>query len=141
MVPSNSVTCPKCFKKIPPEPVVDASRSERRWARRDRDSPSDDKKSGFKYNKKIALVLDMVLGLFGILGIGQIYRDPQDRKGFVFLIVGIILIIPFIIANLVPGIIMTIVAVVPTVLYVIGYILAAVDILADSMFHVRFSDL
>ena len=72
LVPSNSITCPKCFRKIPvePEPV----RKERR------ENPKNEQ--GRRYSKKLALALTLIPGLFGILGLGLIYRNPRQKRGY-----------------------------------------------------------
>ncbi len=79
MVPSNSITCPKCYKKIPVEPVRQQN---------ERPEGGDGSKTPWKPNLKVALLLNLILGLFGVLGIGQLYCGK--RRGLVFLAAGLL---------------------------------------------------
>ncbi len=78
-VPSNSITCPKCFKKLPVEPTP-APKEEKR--------ESEARKMPWTPNMKVALALNLILGLFGIQGIGQLYCGR--RRGFLFLLGGLL---------------------------------------------------
>lgn len=79
MVPSNSITCPKCFKRIPqePEPVRDG-----------RSKPKNER--GRNYNRTVALLLSLIPGLVGFLGLGLIYRNPRQKRGYVALVLGLL---------------------------------------------------
>lgn len=80
LVPSTSITCPRCYKKIPvqePEPVNEKKpRGERKV--RDKD-------------ELIALFLAVVPALVGFIGIGLVYKYRQSRIGYMFLMGGLIL--------------------------------------------------
>lgn len=78
LVPSNSVTCPKCYKKIPtePEPV-----------RRERRSSEG---GGRTPNRTVALLLAIIPGFFGLLGLGLIYRNPRQKRGYLALVLGLL---------------------------------------------------
>lgn len=82
-VPSNCISCPKCFREIPrggdpPRgPVYDAAKEDTGRIR----SPS----------RKIVMLLATLPVLFGLLGLGQIYINYKDSKGYMFLIAGLIL--------------------------------------------------
>ena len=77
-VPSNSITCPKCFKKIPndPEPVRDAGGSGP-TAKKDR-------------SRTIMLILAIVPAFIGLLGLGLIYKYPTRKRGYIALLVGLL---------------------------------------------------
>lgn len=79
-MPSTSITCPKCYKKIPvqePEPVKEKE-------------PRGERKVHDK-NELIALFLAVVPALVGFIGIGLIYKYRQSRIGYTFLLGGLIL--------------------------------------------------
>ncbi len=86
MVPSTSLTCPKCYKKIPVEPKVT--------------STGDGGSSGGKSTGKsgstggksdgIAMILAIIPGIFGILGLGLLYKNLKSTRGLVFLVLGLI---------------------------------------------------
>lgn len=80
LVPSTSITCPKCYRKIPmkePEPVKDKkSRADKMI----RDN-----------NELIALFLAVVPALVGFIGLGLIYKYRGSKIGYMFLLGGFIL--------------------------------------------------
>lgn len=80
LVPSNSITCPKCFKKIPkePEPVREEGREKPRQER------------GRHYNRTVALGLSLIPGLVGFLGLGLIYSNPRKKRGYFALALGLL---------------------------------------------------
>lgn len=121
LVPSNSLTCPKCYKKIPvePEPVSDAG-----------SHPNDDAgKSSRKL--KAALVLDAVIGLFGLLGIGQLYLGR--RRGGLFLLAGLVFFIPGTVLLFIIPFISTIFAIPMFIIYAILYLAALADLMLGSI--------
>lgn len=76
-VPSNSLTCPKCYAKMPPETAeYKAEYSHDQGSR---------EKSGL-----IRLILTIVPAFFGFLGLGVIYNDYKARIGYEILAVGLI---------------------------------------------------
>ncbi|WII07335.1 hypothetical protein PED39_07015 [Methanomassiliicoccales archaeon LGM-RCC1] len=77
-VPSNCLTCPKCYAKIPAEPVKNERRQE------EQRTGSNGK------NQSIRRILAIVPGFFGILGLGHIYMDYKQPRGYKFLIVGLV---------------------------------------------------
>lgn len=79
LVPSNSVTCPKCYKKIPvePEPVRDRSGGDQKRQRR----------GG---SRKIAILLSIIPAFVGLLGLGLIYRNPRQKRGYIVLLLGLL---------------------------------------------------
>lgn len=121
LVPSNSLTCPKCYKKIPvePEPV-----------REDRDGPKNER--GRSYNRKLALALTLVPGLFGILGLGLIYRNPRQKRGYLALLFGALI---FVLAVFLTIGVFTIFAAVPCwIVYALMYLGCAALVLMDNVF-------
>ena len=119
LVPSNSITCPKCFKKIPLEENV-PRRSEPE-SKRDRDGGR-----GFKGNRKVAVLLNLVLGLFGITGLGQLYLGR--RRGAMFLLGGLLLFSAALaLTFIVPGI-SWVIAVPFYILYAVVYLISLADI-------------
>ncbi len=123
-VPSTSITCPKCYKKIPVESKQTA-RSESRTG----DSPR-----GWKVpwtpNPKYGLILDIVLGLFGLLGIGQLYCGR--KRGIVFLLGGLLFFgcgVAILSAE-----ITAFLSVPFFILYAIGYLICLFDMAMGTMF-------
>lgn len=109
LVPSTSITCPKCYRKIPsePEPVR-------------RESDSRKSEGGRRYNPRIAMLLSLIPGLFGLLGLGLIYRNPRQKRGYVALLLGLCF---FIAAVMFTFPLFTIFLAVPCwILYVLGYL-------------------
>ena len=120
LVPSNSITCPKCFRKIPmePEPVKEAQGKRR--------------ESG--YSIKLALALAIVPALFGILGLGQIYRNYRDLKGYIFLSAGLLFFVPAVF--LVLPIISVFLAIPLFVVYAVIFLVSIADLVLSSvLFH------
>ncbi len=86
LVPSTSLTCPKCYKKIPvmdPEPRSTGGSG---------GSSSKGKSSGSSGGKSetIAVLLALIPGLFGILGLGMLYKNHSSRSGIIFLVLGLL---------------------------------------------------
>lgn len=129
LVPSTSITCPRCYKKIPVEP-------ERRADDYRMTDESPRKERGF--SRKLALALNVVPGFFGILGLGQIYRDWRQTRGYVFLALGLLLFwgAALILLNVMP-ILSSVVALPLLIIYVLLYIGAAADLVMSMIFHVR----
>jgi len=85
VVPDNSLTCPQCYTEVPrdlveTEPLHDRNEFREQIERR-------------KKNMKISLALAIIPAFFGILGIGLIYQDSRDYRGWKFLAVGAVLYI------------------------------------------------
>lgn len=100
LVQSNAVTCPKCFKRLPPEPEVSESRT---WHRQQRAEAAETvekhtmhtreprQRKGHDYNRRTAMFLNLIPGFFGIVGLGQIYRDYKSLTGYFLLLLGLVL--------------------------------------------------
>ncbi|HKM09411.1 MAG TPA: zinc ribbon domain-containing protein [Candidatus Methanomethylophilaceae archaeon] len=85
LVPSNSITCPKCYRTVPrDEKVADTGRSTQRA------DTYKIQETSVK-NMKIAMLLAIIPGLFGIQGLGLVYLDRKDSRGWIFLLIGAVL--------------------------------------------------
>jgi len=77
-VQKNSLTCPKCFGEIPrdppPEYVIKEDRKERSGK-----VPS------------AAVLLSIIPPFVGLLGLGLIFLDPKNSKGYWFMAAGLLL--------------------------------------------------
>ena len=109
LVPSTSITCPKCYKKIPaePEPV-----------RRESDRPKNE--SGRRYNRTVAILLSLIPGLFGLLGLGLIYRNPRQKRGYIALVLGLLFFVAAM--GFTIGVFTVFLAVPCWIVYVLGYL-------------------
>ena len=127
-VPSNCLTCPKCYAKIPAEPVKNERRQE------EQRTGSNGK------NQSIRRILAIVPGFFGILGLGHIYMDYRQSRGYMFLLIGLFFfaIGNFILwapADVLVWILKTPIGVGFMLLYLITFIISVLD--SASGFHVR----
>ncbi len=79
-VPSNSITCPKCFKKIPndPEPVRESNGS------------GSSSRTGKDRSRTVMLILSIVPAFVGLLGLGLIYKYPTRKRGYIALLLGLL---------------------------------------------------
>lgn len=119
MVPSNSITCPKCYKKLPNEEPGKATEFV---------GKAEDSAKKLRRNPKIAIGLDLVLGLVGLLGIGQVY---MGRPRFLF--VTLIGLLVFVAAVCLTVFIFTIILAVPMwIIYVLMYLGVLADILLST---------
>ena len=141
LVPSTSVTCPKCYRKIPAEP--DVPKEERRRERQ-RDTPVGERpKHG--YNKTLALALAVVPGFFGVLGLGQIYRNYRNTGGYFILLLGLLLFTGamLLLTSHMHGAFMNILTTVGAfplmLLYAFVFIGSVIDVLLNSVFRMDVS--
>ena len=79
LVPSLSMTCPKCYSAVP---RADTPK---------RKTPSPIKHETPEKNMFVATMLAAIPGIFGLQGLGLIYLDHKESKGWYFLIIGAIL--------------------------------------------------
>lgn len=83
IVPSLSVTCPKCYSSVPrTDNVPDKKETS--------SSKDNDRKAGDK-SILIATLLAAIPGIFGLQGLGRIYLDYRNEKGWFFLVFGAVL--------------------------------------------------
>lgn len=76
-VPSNCITCPKCYAKVPSEPAPAENQTKE----------SEPK----QINNTVLFLLTIVPGIFGLLGLGLLYKNGTSGKGLLFLGVGLLL--------------------------------------------------
>ena len=130
-VPPNSLTCPKCYAKIPAEPVKKESRSQ------------DSGGPGRSNNGRVRMALAIIPGFFGILGLGQIYRNYRQLKGYIFLVLGLVFFVSgnvlllSIVPELLVGILKTVVGVGLLLIYLILFFISVIDALASFNVVVR----
>lgn len=79
IVPSLSVTCPKCYNPVPREDVTEKR------------SSASMKSEEYDKNMFIATILAVIPGIFGLQGLGLIYLNHRESKGWYFLIIGAVL--------------------------------------------------
>jgi Membrane-bound serine protease (ClpP class) len=123
-VPTNSLTCPKCFTSIPRETPV---------------KKEDTAKENVPRNKNgtVALLLAVIPAFVGLLGLGRIYLEPKERKGYWFLVAGLLLFLPFLalfFTMLNSGFIVAILLFVVTIIVLLVYISAAIASILDTLF-------
>ncbi len=79
LVPSNSVTCPKCYGPVPRDDIPERKTT----GSVNREVP--------KKNMLFATLLAVIPGIFGLQGLGLIYLNHKESKGWYFLIIGAML--------------------------------------------------
>lgn len=89
----------------------------------------------------VATFLAIFPAFVGILGLGQIYLDYKDSKGYWFLLAGLILFIPFIIlffmmldSGVLSAILLFIAAVILLLIYISAAIAAFIETTIGSIF-------
>ncbi len=83
IVPSLSVTCPKCYSSVPRNDDVPDMNGPRTGNREEK-LPADK-------SVLIATLLAAIPGIIGLQGLGRIYLDYRSEKGWLFLIFGAVL--------------------------------------------------
>ena len=107
-MPSNCITCPKCYTKIPAEPV----------------SAEEIKQSEpKKKSHSTRILLTVIPGFFGLLGLGILYDDTKNMLGYKFLIAGLLLFILGNVLILTPGFLTTVLGIGPMILYLILFLI------------------
>ena len=118
LVPSNSVTCPKCYKKIPAEPEP---------RRRERPPEESAGEPGRKQpSHRVAFWLDAILGLFGLCGIGHLYN--RDTHGFAFLFGGLFFFLLTVLLVMVLSVLSVIFAIPLMIIYALIYLASLADV-------------
>lgn len=136
MVPSTSVTCPKCYRKIP----VDRPAEEKKNRGLKHDTPVGEK-APRTYNRKVALILAVIPGFLGFLGIGQIYRNPKKTGGYFLLLFGLLVFTSamLLLTNHAFGPLVSILSTLGAfplmLLYAFLFIGALIDVLLNSVFR------
>jgi hypothetical protein len=139
-VPSNCVTCPKCFKNLPREDGTENS-SQNEFIdgkiTREKTEVHDEGVKIVKKNRKLMLILAIIPAFFGVLGLAQIYREYRNHLGYFFLIVGLILFIPsvFLIMGVwTTGVFIGIFRIVAYIILTLLYLSAALASVLDAAF-------
>ena len=147
LVPSNSVTCPKCFRKVPDEPGAPRheehrERTEDRTERHERrEEPRKKEKQKREYSSQAALALDVIPGFLGLLGLGQIYRDYKSMKGWFLLLLGLVLFTTgmMLLLHWTPSFLVNFFSSISAfpifIIYTLLYIFAVADILMGKLFR------
>ncbi|WP_400236811.1 hypothetical protein [Methanomethylophilus alvi] len=134
VVPKGSLTCPQCYTEVPRD---DLDQTEPAYGGRKYERPRDEYERQLKKRKKsltVALILAVVPAFFGILGLGQIYEDRRDSKGWKFLVTGLvffIILVSMIVLLNMSGILGAIMMAVPLILFGGLYICTAIASVAD----------
>jgi len=133
VVPDNSLNCPQCFAEIPRDGWVSEGEQMKY-------NPSKDEyreNLGKRHKSELAvLILAIAPAFFGILGMGQIYRDRRDKVGWYFFIGGLFLVFAFatlLWMALAGGPIGTILLAIPAFIFLVLYVLAAIVSIVDAM--------
>ena len=126
-VQKNSLTCPKCFGEVPREPPAEMQ---------ERSQDEGNKKRSGEV-PAAALFLAIFPAFIGLLGLGMIYIDPKDRKGYWFLVAGLLLFLPllalfFLMLN--SGLFSAVLLFVAVVILLLIYISAAISALIETVF-------
>ena len=96
IVPDNSLTCPQCYTEVArdlvgSEPLHSSEEFREQIEQRQK-------------NMRIALILAIIPAIFGFLGLGMIYQDYRDERGWKFLGVGLVLFLFPVLSIIVLGI-------------------------------------
>lgn len=136
-VQSNALTCPKCYKSIPREGSENPDQSAAAYA------PAGGQKPPRETDRTLTLLLATVPALFGLLGLGQIYQSPKDRKGYIILAIGlpvfmcmVYLFKSFLVSGFLAGILMFAGLVLLSIIYISSAIGAFIDAMFGSVFKV-----
>jgi len=86
VVPEGSLNCPQCYKEIPRSGAFTEKDRKGRTQEEYKREIGERRKS-----MKMSLALAIVPAFFGILGLGQIYQDRRDGRGWGFLAIGLLL--------------------------------------------------
>ncbi|MDR3283449.1 MAG: hypothetical protein LBS92_07590 [Candidatus Methanoplasma sp.] len=120
---SDSLTCPKCYAEVPREPSV--QRPKRGEGRPKR------KFAG------VVVLLAIIPAFFGVLGLGQIFRNPRGKRGYCFLVAGLAVFVPFaalFVIMLNSGLLSAIFLFLADAVLFVIYLSAALAALLDAMF-------
>ncbi len=134
VVPKGSLTCPRCYTEVPRDDLeADAAYGGGYYER-----PRDEYRNQLRKRRKshtLAMILAVVPAFFGLLGLGQIYEDYRDGKGWKFLIGGLALfavLVAIISLVSVSGILGAIMLAVPVLLFGGLYICLAIVSVVDA---------
>lgn len=125
VVPENSLTCPQCYAEV------------------DRILPDDPRKTTReefrehieKRDKKMAvsLALAVIPAFVGLLGLGLIYQDWRDPRGFRYLGTGIVLFLLPVMMILFLGL-LSLLLIIPIFFLLLLYVVTALSSIAETYF-------
>ena len=133
VVPENSLNCPQCFAEIPRDGFI--SDREQMGYTPSRDEYEENLEKRHK-SSVVVLLLAIIPAFFGILGMGQIYRDRRDKVGWYFFVGGLILVMlaaTLLTVGFAGGLLGTIILAIPAVICIVVYVLAAIVSVVDAM--------
>jgi hypothetical protein len=125
-VQTNSLTCPKCFKEIPREPEDKAEYV----------ILEDDNRRTNKV-PSVSVLLAIIPPFFGLLGLGIIYLDHKNSKGYWMLVAGLILFMPSILLFFVlrdSGFFSAVLSFITLMILLLLYVSGAVAALIETVF-------
>jgi hypothetical protein len=135
LVPSDCIRCPRCYKDIPSE-EKEAKKAAENVRTGDGSHRTDGK------NIDTATALAVLPAFIGVLGLGQIYLEPREGKGYWFLAIGLLFWIPLVIlvsaifrSGIVTAFLLAIAAAVLGLLYVSAAIASIIDAHFGSVFR------
>ena len=124
-VPSFSVNCPNCYRSLPQEEKQETYRI----------IDDDRAPSVRRVNRRTVAFLAFIPAVFGLFGLGQLYQRDW-HKGFMFLLMGILMMTTIVLINLewsgAGAIILTIGL---FILFIGGYLIQAFDAVVRSLFR------
>jgi hypothetical protein len=131
-VHGNDLTCPKCFKAVPREQSIKETQCASNKKTREKGRVSG-----------AALLLAIFPPIFGLLGLGIIYKDHKDRNGYWFLIAGLLLFLPSIWilftmlrSGFFSAVLLFIVLVILSLIYISAAVAAFLETIFGSVFKV-----
>ncbi len=86
-VPDNALTCPKCYTAIPRSGNVNGGSSGNRAGYSEQ--RAEPRIGPNTKSHMVTLLLSTIPVIAGFLGLGAIYQEPRNAKGYVFLILGL----------------------------------------------------
>ncbi len=128
-VPTNSITCPKCYTKMPPETA--------KW------EDSGQNYGGKSKDRTLVMLLTIVPGFFGLLGLGRVYQEPKSQIGYKYLILGLILFLLGNVLLFLPAVefftaaIKTLLGIILLLLYIGLFLLSILDSLLNIHLFIR----
>ena len=124
-MPSFTDNCPNCYRSIPREEKQETYRI----------IDDDRAPSVRRVDRRVVVFLAFIPAVFGLFGLGQLYQKDW-RKGFMFLMMGVLMMTVIVLINLewsgAGAIILTIGL---FILFIGGYLLQAFDAVVRSLFR------
>ena len=125
-VPSFSVNCPNCYRSLP---------GEERQQETYRIIDDDRAPSIYRVDRRVVAFLAFIPAVFGLFGLGQMYQRDW-RKGFMFLMMGVLMMTVIVLINTEfsgAGVIVLTIGL--FILFIGGYLIQAFDAVVRSLFR------